>query len=139
MLDAGFHRGRSSLATAEKHYQAAGRIAANDPRLPYAYGLILLKHLKYGEALDAFAQALRFDETPYLPAWQATIWQLMRSKKHEAALERVAELANQLERPDLDWLDDQRRLDCAAWMGRVVGALQGPVERHRHFQNGNKD
>src|SRR5262245_51521191 len=102
-----------------------------DPRLHYAYGLLLLKSNKYDDALKQFASV----EATYLPAMRARIWLNVLREKYEPALAdlpallRAVQKANAAE-SQLSKQDDESShlFDDAyiPWVGEIFGFISGP-------------
>src|SRR5688572_8745664 len=72
LLDVGTTPGKSQIDEAERRYREALAIAPRDPRLEYAYSLILQKLFKSAESRVHLDRALEMDPD-YPPARQALI------------------------------------------------------------------
>src|SRR5262245_7096711 len=86
LLDEGFASGPKHLPVAQKKYQVARKVAGEDPRLDYAYGLVLLKQAQHKQALVQFEAAIGRPGPAYWPAWQALIWGRLVERQHEKGL-----------------------------------------------------
>lgn len=126
LLNEGWNRRQRNLETASRKFEAARSLHADDPRLYYAYGLVLCQHDKPDEAFQQFAQASKKASYPYLPAWRALVWWRVEEGNSQAALDVLKQLANQIEESDSVWPDDFAKHNTAKWIGRMLGFLQGP-------------
>lgn len=123
LLETGFERGRDSLENARRQVRLVPSGRRDDSVLLYAWGLVLLRQLKYSDAIEQFEKAADAVGRPYLPAWRALIWGRMMSEDYEAGLERLVEYARIMERADSRWPDAETRREGARWIGRVLAAL----------------
>jgi len=131
MLEKGFVLGRPGLRAAEKHRQAALRLCDDDPRLDYAYGLVLLKQLSHNAAVEQFEAAANRPGVPYLPAWKASARSRLLKKEYPSGLEKLVRLSRVLEKTDSEWLDAETKSESARWIGRIVGFLQLTLKSKR--------
>jgi len=122
VLDAGFQRGSSALREAQSRYESAR--SAQDPRLDYAFGLVLLRQLKNKDALAQF-QSITRSHPEYWPAWQGAIWLSFVSRDQSAGLVQLKDLARALQRSKQEL---PQREPVAEWIGQVLAALQKTVE-----------
>jgi hypothetical protein len=125
VLDDGFGRGQRGLQDARSHAQSADRGEGTDPRVPYAYGIVLLKHLKYRDALEQFEFAAAAGNGAYLPASKARIRTRFQLKQYDAGLKDAEELARRLRYRSFPWSDSKSR-SGAHWLGRVIGYFALP-------------
>jgi hypothetical protein len=125
MFTAGFGRGASSLKAAQKHYEAAQDQSGGDPRVEYAYGLVLLKQLKNKEALAQFQAATKQAGPEFWPAWQALVWSHLVAKDYAEGYLRLTEFAKRLAGSTSDLSERQQ---SAEWIGQVIAALQKSVD-----------
>src|SRR6516165_4688899 len=86
-------RGDGSAA-ARRHFEALRRVAAGDPRGPYAYGLALFAQKKPKEALEQVRAAVQ-TSVPFLPALQGVARAQVLAGDLSTARSRLLELANQ--------------------------------------------
>jgi hypothetical protein len=103
-----------------------------DPRLHYAYGLLLLKSNKYDEALKQFASV----EAAYLPAMRARIWLNVLREKYESALADLPALLRAVQKASAAESQLSKRDDAEAshlfddayipWVGEIFGFISGP-------------
>lgn len=122
ILERGFASRRTGLSAAQAPYQAARLRPDYDPRVDYAYGLVLLRHLKYREAVEQFESAVKAGRRPYLPTWQALISTRVRLKERDAALKDAEKLARVLADPESSWIGPHSPADGAFWLGRLIAA-----------------
>lgn len=97
----------------------------NDPRLHYLHGLSLLKNFRHAEAMAAM-QAGANHKIYYFPIHHFLIYEQIREKKYEAAIESLVELSARIGDPGQVWTSEVDRLDAARWLGRMVVFLSGP-------------
>ena len=128
LLD-GFKDKANSLETARKHFEAAHQIPVNDPRAPYAYGVVLLVQKKSAVAVEQFRNAARQKKVTYLPALQAVAWTSLSRGDYAQALPALLDLARRLEESQETWPAEEDKEGSAEWLGRVVGFLTGPGKR----------
>lgn len=125
ILEYGFRRGRRGLQDAGSQARSARLGKGTDPRVSYAYGIVLLKHLKYRGALEQFGSAVEAGNGSYLPAWKAQIRTRFLLKQYDAGLKDAEKLARRLQHPSVPWSDTESR-SGAHWLGRVVGYFAIP-------------
>jgi hypothetical protein len=126
LLMDGMKADSDSLATARRHYEAAHRAVADDPRATYAYALSLLAHNNSKEALDQFRAAARQSPAPFLPALQGIAWAHILRNDHAKGLPAALDLARKIEGVKETWPTDHDRQHSAEWLGRLMGYLSGP-------------
>ncbi|MBI5758086.1 MAG: hypothetical protein HZA46_06175 [Planctomycetales bacterium] len=122
LFDAGAARGANVLPDVQRRHAAARKAVGDDSRLDYAYGLILLKHLKHKEAVAQFQTATQRKGDTYWPAWQALVWGHFAAKDYPAGCDRMGEMARKLAAiADEDDSPEVRR--SIEWLGQMVAAL----------------
>jgi hypothetical protein len=124
LLDKGWSGKVADRKAAEDLYRSAKKTHADDPRLDYALGLVMLKSQQSSEALKLFDAAGRSASPPYLPAFRASIWlRVLRRDADAAVLDMVkfTQTWRKLERLPGSVQDDQ-----VAWAGGILGYLDGP-------------
>ncbi len=103
----------------------------HDPRIDYAYGLVLLRLLKTKDAREQFVTATKRPGVIYRPAWRAMIWSHFNGKDSQDGYAWLVEYAKRIRDPEL--LPDDARHDEAYWIGRVMSAeeilLESPDAR----------
>ncbi len=120
MFHAGFGRGSNPLKEARRHYDAAKEKAKGDPRVDYAFGLVLLKQLHSKDALAQFESVTK-SAPDYWPGWQALIWCHFAAKDHAQGYSQLTELARRLAVSKTDLAERQA---SAEWVGQVIAAVQ---------------
>jgi len=93
MLDEGFQSGPKHLQAAQKKLAAARTLAGEDPRIDFAYGLVLLRHGQSRQAAAQFELAIGRPGATYQPAWKALIWTHLTDRQYEKGLGRLDEFA----------------------------------------------
>jgi hypothetical protein len=126
LLMEGMKADGDSLATAKRHYDAAHRAVADDPRAAYAYAISLLAHKSPKEALEQFQAAARQSPAPFLPALQGNIWVEILRNDYAKGLPAALDLARKIEAVKDAWPTDHGRQHSAEWLGRLLGYLSGP-------------
>lgn len=119
-------------AAAKKHYEAAHRAVAGDPRAAYAYGLAYLEQKNTKEALTQFRAAARHTSGTYLPALQASAWVQLERNEYGPALASLTDLARRIEDAKGAWPTEHDRAHTAEWLGRTLGFLTGPGSSPDH-------
>jgi hypothetical protein len=117
-----------ALAAARQEYEASRKLCATDPRLDYAYGLILWKHGRHDDAIRQFDTASRLNQKdpPFLPAAQAGAWARLLCDQREPGWERILLVANALATSKGDFPTDVQKQDSALFLGRAAEFLSGP-------------
>lgn len=127
LFDAGLNAESDGLKTAEQRFRTAKVITDQDPRLCYAYGLVLLKRAKTDEALLQLEAASKIPAYAYLPAWQVMVRTCIARREFMTGLGKLVQLARAVERSQTAWPDEGAKTNCAAWIGRMIGFLQRPA------------
>ncbi|HVJ85704.1 MAG TPA: hypothetical protein VM452_08670, partial [Caulifigura sp.] len=114
LLTADVTPGKSRPESIAPLYDKARALAPRDPRLEYAYSLVLLRLFQAGEAREHLDRALALDPM-FAQANQSVIRDLFKNKKFVEAGERLAAYAARLDpsRPESG--------EVAEWLGRVTG------------------
>ena len=99
ILKAGFGPGQAALQAAERHYNAAIRMSPADPRGRQAWTL-LLKQLKYKEALEEFRVAVQQPGALCAQGWESLIRVESRSQQYLDVLRSLAGYANAVNNSD---------------------------------------
>jgi hypothetical protein len=124
ILEHGFRSRQTGLDAVRTEVDAARRMRSRDHRVDYAYGLVLVNHLKYDDALAAFEKSFRSGGQFFLPARQASIKLHLRLKNYAAALNDADRLAFLLENQRASWISPQSQSDGAYFLGRTIAACQ---------------
>lgn len=128
LLEDGFAAGSGKSQSAQKQAAAARRIAPHDPRVDFAYGLVLLKLAQTANAKAQFEAAVKQPGSPFWPAWQASIWSTIADKQYDAGLKRLDEFVVMVARPVESDGASQEQRDAAVWIGQLLEALDRIVE-----------
>lgn len=115
-----------SLAMARKDYDEAKSLFDQDPRLDYAFGLVLWKHREFDEAIDQFQTAARLDGRPFLPGALAVAWGRILKGDESRGLDQLVHLARVLDSAAAGDLPLPQRQQAALLIGRALGFLSGP-------------
>jgi tetratricopeptide (TPR) repeat protein len=126
LLDEGFRLQPEAATAAVAHFERLQKQRPDDPRIQYALALVLLKNFQQAEAIDHLEAAIRVDSA-YLPAWRLRLGLLLKSKEYAQVSERLYELADVVGRAAPSPPSMAVREQTAAYMGRVVAFLQGPL------------
>ena len=114
------------LELARKDYATACEQFREDPRLDYAFGLMLWKHGEYSEAIGMFQHASRRDEEPFLPAALAVAWGRFLVHEERRGLDQLAHISRLLATVPDDYPKARQREQAATSIGRALGYLSGP-------------
>ncbi|HLJ09839.1 MAG TPA: hypothetical protein VKU82_01550 [Planctomycetaceae bacterium] len=113
-------------AAAKRHFEAARRISADDPRAAYGYGVILLSQANPKGALEQFRAAAKLCKAPYLPALQGIAWVELQRNDYARGLPALLDLAGKIEDSSEPWPTGHDKRHTAEWLGRMMGFLAGP-------------
>jgi hypothetical protein len=122
LLELGFERGPKQLEAARRHLDQARRLAPDDPRVDYAWGLVLLDNAQHKQASAHFDAAVKSRGQPHWPAWQALIWACVVEKQFDKALELAESYARLVARGGAEQLAERQQ--AARWLGRLLAALR---------------
>lgn len=125
MFTAGYGRGTDAASEARRLYSLARTESKNDPRVEYAYGLVLLKQLKPKDAMSHFQVAAKPSGPESWPARQALIWCQFVAHEESAGYKGLSDFAKSLaaakeESPERDLF--------VTWIGQVIAAQQKSAE-----------
>ncbi|MGQ0635470.1 MAG: hypothetical protein ACT4QC_12720 [Planctomycetaceae bacterium] len=124
LFDEGYSIGRGKLQTVEKRFEAARGLAPEDPRVDYAWGLVLLKRSDRKGAARQFAAAIEAADYPWWPAWEARVGLLLAEREKQAeGLSRLAEFAKALGQSVGAAPVSDAQFDAARWIGQALEAL----------------
>ena len=122
MFAVGLKSSATARQAAEARYEAAGRIAPDDVRVPYSFALVQLKHRQYDRA-DALLAGLLKKNRNILPAWRLKIRGQVLAGHYPQALAEMQSFARTFPRQP-----DQRLLakyaPHADYLGRTFGYLE---------------
>jgi tetratricopeptide (TPR) repeat protein len=131
LLDTGWGaKQQAALDSAHFHFRAAQTLAPNDPRAPFAFGIVLLKNNKYDEALRQFDTAGESSDPAYLPAYRAAIWlRILRGGRYyEPGTLGLVKFTRTWRQAEPNPLPNWVQTDLVHWTGRLAGFLDGPVQ-----------
>ncbi len=126
LLDDGFERHPDSLSNAVARSGRLEEMRPNDPRVDYALALIALRNFNQSEAIGHLESAVATDPA-YLPAWRALLGLQLKGKDPIQVVDRLYELADVVGRASASPPDAKVREEIAAYIGRVVAFLEGPL------------
>lgn len=121
-----------SLEAAKKHVESAHRFVPDDPRAPYAYGMILLARNKPRVALEQFHLAATRTKAPYLPALQGAAWVLVERGDYAEGFTALLDLTRCLKESRDNWPTAHDKERSAEWLGGMIGYLAGPGRVPEH-------
>lgn len=128
MLEQSWTAKATGLKQAEDKFKTASELCPDDPRAHYAYGLVLLKHNQYDEAIKRFDAAGEAAKPPYLPAIRAALWLRVLRKAYEPATLDLVNLTRAWQKSEPQPLPDWVQSDFVIWTGRMMGYLDGPAD-----------
>ena len=128
LLEAGWVAKPSGLKSIEEKYQAGKQRWPDDPRTDYDYGLVLLRHNKYDDAMKHFEAGGKNSKPPYLPAWRAAIWLRVLRRGYEPAATDLVSLTHAWQSFEPGPLPDWLQNEFVMWTGLVMGFLEGPAD-----------
>jgi tetratricopeptide (TPR) repeat protein len=135
LLEEGFATGTGKSAEAHRNAVAAQRLAPTDPRVNYAYGLVLMKLAQHTNARALFEAAVKQPGPAYWPAWQASIWTALANRQYETGLKQLDEFAVLVARPATDPDARRSQRDAAVWIGQIIEALDKTVEQPKRTRD----
>lgn len=117
-----------AVSAARTEYEAARKRCSEDPRLDYAYGLVLWRNERRSEAIKQFDLAARLggNKLPFLPAAQAAAWGRLMEGQREPGLKQIVQVASVLSKAKGDYPTQVQKDDSALFLGRAVEFLSGP-------------
>ena len=120
ILVEGLARQQASVKTTDDRVASARRLTTDRAPLEHAYGLVLLRRLKYRDALAQFVSASDSTELPFLPAWRARIVLRLKLKDRSGFSTDLRKLATLTMDESHPWADSAQRLDAAGLIGRFA-------------------
>lgn len=130
MLDAGWRHGAEAANTADDRYRAVQKMAGNDPRVAYAWALVLIKQRHNDAALEQFDLILKQHPGDLTAlTWKARL-RLHNKKFPEAivALEQLSAAASASLAKASAAPERTEGLAAARFLGRAYGFLEGPAD-----------
>ncbi|MBS0265966.1 MAG: hypothetical protein JSS02_28805, partial [Planctomycetes bacterium] len=122
-FDAGQVIGARHLQEALSHLGLARRVAPDDPRVEFSYGLVLLKQMQVAAAIARFDAACKLDQGRYWPAWQGAIWGHFLDKQFDLGFEKLIEYARIVQATERWDETSGAQRHAARWIGQLVEAL----------------
>lgn len=130
MLDAGWRLGAEAQNAADDHYRAVQKLAGNDPRVEYAWALVLIKQRRHDAALEQLDRILKQDPGNLTAlTWKARL--RLHNKKFPEAIVALEELSAATSASLTKASEAPQRtegLAAARFLGRAYGFLEGPAE-----------
>jgi hypothetical protein len=119
LFERGLKNTAPDVAAAKAQYARAKTALPGDPRIDYAYGLVLLNQRRYADAVplvDKYAATNPGDRQ----AARVRLWALVQARRYTAALEAAVDFASRLPRdPALQQADH----DDVRYLGNLFGYL----------------
>jgi hypothetical protein len=128
LLDAGLTRKAAGVPAAEARHVAARRSRPDDPRVDYAFALVLLRNFKQARAVEVLERSIE-TAPAYVPTHQALIRELLRNKSYTDVAEALLELADVVGPAGTTPAAEAE--EAARWIGRVAAFLGGPLGDER--------
>jgi hypothetical protein len=123
VLNVGFAAGREKMSAAGSQWSRIPPADRNDPRVDYAWGLVLLKHRRTREAERQFQTAAARTTPAYLPASQAVVWLQLARKQYVPGFKSLRAFIDSVADDKRPAADAAERLSAAEWTGRAIAAL----------------
>lgn len=130
MLDAGWRHGADAANAADDHYRAVQKLAGNDPRVEYAWALVLIKQRRNDAALEQLDRILKQNPGNLTAlTWKARL-RLHNKKFPEAivALEQLSAATSASLTKASAAPGRTEGLAAARFLGRAYGFLEGPAD-----------
>lgn len=119
----GYVVGLKGQKAAQANWEAARKLAPNDARPDYAYGLVLLRQSQLKPAIAQFEATVQRPGEQHWPAWQALIWSQLNDRQYDKAIARLLEYASLVRKSDAGASASDRQIVAAGWMGQLYEAL----------------
>lgn len=130
MLEEGWSLKANALETAQTRRRLALVICDDDPRLPYGWALVLLRHNRRSEALDELKAAGLLGRERFPSAVLARVCLLLQTRD-KGWTSLLAELETLLRTPAHEAgsaTHVETRAEACRTTGRIIGYLLGPAE-----------
>jgi hypothetical protein len=121
LFELGLKNTSPDVAAARAQYERLKSAVPKDPRLDYAYGVVLLNQHRYADALplvDKYVAANARDRDASL----VRLWALMQARRYDDALSQAAAIVDGLPKPPP--ADAGKYLDSVRSIGKVVAYLE---------------
>ncbi len=130
MFAEGYQFGTAHLKAAREEHAKLQKLLPKDPRVDYAFGLILVRQSQMQEAEKLFASLSGTETQRDLKSWKAVLWCQIIRKEMKPAFEGLAAFADYLAlRPSITGLSTETREEYARWLGAVFAALDLSQEK----------
>jgi hypothetical protein len=126
LLKSGWEEKPAALEAAREQYQAAKKICPDDPRLGYAWGLVLWKAGEHDEARKEWEAATRTGPQPFLPALCVLAWARLIDRDDAGGFASIERAAEALASAGGDYPTAAQRSHATLFLGRAIGFLKGP-------------
>jgi hypothetical protein len=111
-----------AVQAARAQYEDLKRISPRDPRLDYAYGVVLLNQHRYADALPLVDKYLA-ENGEDRQAARVRLWALLQDRRYADALDQALALAERFpNRPPAK--GDEQHSETARFLGKVFGYLE---------------
>lgn len=128
MLDDDWESSAIRVPLLQPRIDDISRKCPTDPRIPYGWGLFLVKHGQQDKALTQFDDAV-IRSPKFLAAQKAVVWFRLDRGDHGLAGKHLAAVVSALCEDPEKYPSEVQRQETARWLGRVVGYLEGPVTK----------
>ena len=129
LLEQGNKSTPSAVTAAREQFEALKRKAPRDPRVQYAFAVVLVRQRHYAEALPLIDQFLASKQKSpgsnraFLAALELKIWTLVQSRGDKQALKSAVQLSERLADTAQPTTDDEAT-HAATFLGTVFGFLE---------------
>lgn len=125
-LQFGFTKPLTPVAELERSFQQALLSSGQSPCLRYAQVIVLSKNGHPEESLEILREVAQSDSPVKLLALEDLCLRQLRDGKFYASTRGAIDLAKAIAASEAEGAGDAQR--SAAWLGRLVGALRGPLD-----------
>ncbi|MGZ0163650.1 MAG: hypothetical protein ACKVII_07025 [Planctomycetales bacterium] len=139
ILDSGLAE-NGSLNKAKSAFDRTALLRRDDSRIPYAWGLVLLKHHQAADAAKQFSVSAQQGDKSFLPAWKTLAWTHMllrdQSEGLEAAAALAVNLATRAAKADSVGKDpSEEELAAAQWLSDFLMAAKSMARTQSEAEN----
>ena len=133
LLKLGWQASFNNYVTVRDQYDLLQQIAPGDGRLTRAYGLVLIRQRKFGDARKEYATVVARDKaitqaSGTLFAWKAHIWLAMLTKDYSTAVAEMHRFVQKTRDNDGELAEARtQRIEAARFLGRMYGFLERPA------------
>lgn len=125
MLMTDWQESKNAARHAQSHFDTARKLHGDDPRLYYAYGLLLWKNQEREPGIAQFETAAKTGKNKFLPALQAAAWCRIWQRDVNRGGVHLVTLAKTLAEPTGEHPSAEQKKRAADWLGQTVGYLSG--------------